>query len=172
MFFLYWNIKLLRKNPSCLGPFHDWQFYMYKGKLRCFSWTNIFFLDRKWIFGFVVSRDTINFSLLSFPYVGNIEEWLLAILQNANNICSYLKLQMVKVTTFGTTIVYVRGREKKHVKREEKNMVGKTLYTLYSMRTLLILTSTSNFNNFQDANKISSWKKNLTPIFWNYCWKV
>ncbi len=32
-------------------------------------------------FWFVVSRDTINFSLLSFPFVGNIEEWLLAILQ-------------------------------------------------------------------------------------------
>jgi hypothetical protein len=45
-------------------------------------------------------------------------------LANANNICSYLSLQMVKVTTFGTTIVYVRGRTKT-CGREEKNMVEK-----------------------------------------------
>jgi hypothetical protein len=75
-------------------------------------------------------------------------------LANANNICSYLPLQMVKVTTFGTTIAYVRGR-RKTCEREEKTMVEKTLYTLYYMRTLLILTSTRNFNHFQDANKIS-----------------
>lgn len=130
MFFLYWNIKLWRKNPSCLGPFHDWQFYMYKGKLRCFSWTNIFFLDRKWIFGFVVSRDTINFSLLSFPYVGNIEEWLLAILQNANNICSYLKFQTVKVTTFGTTIVYAKERGKTCEKGGKKHGGKNSLHSL------------------------------------------
>ncbi len=38
----------------------------------------------------------------------------------------------------------------------EKRGGKKTLYTLYSTRTLLILTSTRDFNHFQDANKISS----------------
>jgi hypothetical protein len=69
---------------------------------------------------------------------------------------------MVKVTTFGTTIVYVRGRTKT-CEREKKNMVEKTLYSMRTWQSAQIVKHETHFKS-HTIEKILYKKKKLNYV--------